>query len=384
MRDRGLWSLYDGWLAGRFGGWRVGRVRGSFQLVGVIRLFCRLKSACSPFFSRSDVAVMKPDFAAVNRREWLLSALTGVAASTLFTSSTVRATQDSAASAGAAAKPTEFQLACMTLPYSAFPLQRALTGIRSAGFNFVAWGTTHQESPGGPRTAVLEADAPPAAARDLARRCRDLGLEPVMMFSTVYPEAPDGLEILTARIHQAAAAGIGQVLTFGHTSGGKREVWVERLKKLGPIASDAGVTLVVKQHGGSTGTGEACAEIIREVDEPAIRVNYDAGNVMDYLDVDPIPDIRKCADTVASFCIKDHRNWPVDQDCGPGFGEIDHYRLLHPVAFTGLRMPLCFENIFAPIVPRPTDPEGIDDLAKRAREFIETVIAGLQTQIPSG
>jgi len=70
---------------------------------------------------------------------------------------------------------------------------------------------------------------------------------------------------------------------------------------------------------------------------------------------------------------------PRDQDCGPGFGEIDHYKLLASVAFTGRVMPLCCENIFAPVVPRPTDPQGIDALAKRAREFLTVVIAGLQT-----
>ena len=126
-----------------------------------------------------------------------------------------------------------------------------------------------------------------------------------------------------------------QVLTFGHTQGGNRKLWVERFKQLGPIARDHGVTIVVKQHGGETGTGAACAAIIREVGDEGIKVNYDAGNVMDYLDVDPIPDIRACADEVRSFCIKDHRNFPKDEDCGPGFGEIDHYRLLQPVAFTG-------------------------------------------------
>ena len=116
------------------------------------------------------------------------------------------------------------------------------------------------------------------------------------------------------------------------------------------------MTLVVKQHGGETGTGAACAEIIREVDDDGVKVNYDAGNVMDYLDVDPIPDLKTCADEVRSFCIKDHRNFPKDEDCGPGFGEIDHYRLLDPVAFTGRKMPLCCENIFAPPAPVPTAP----------------------------
>jgi sugar phosphate isomerase/epimerase len=264
----------------------------------------------------------------------------------------------------------------MTLPYSAFPLQRALTGIKSAGYRYVAWGTQHREE-NGEQVPVLADDAPPEKAQALARRCRDLGLEPLLMFSNIYPEHKRGLEVLSHRIKQAAAAGIAQVLTFGHTQGGNRPLWVERFKALGPQARDQGVTIVVKQHGGSTGTGEACAEIIREVNDAGIRVNYDAGNVMDYLDLDPIPDIQKCAAEVRSFCIKDHRNWPKDQDCGPGFGEIDHYRLLQPVAFTGLKMPLAYENIFAPLVPRPANPAAVDALARRARAFLETVIAGL-------
>jgi sugar phosphate isomerase/epimerase len=265
----------------------------------------------------------------------------------------------------------------MTLPYSQFPLERALSGIKSAGYCFVAWGTTHKEN-GGKPVPVLAPDAPPERAKELAARCRDLGLEPLMMFSTIYPEAKDGLEVLTQRLKQAGAAGIPQVLTFGHTQGGNRELWVKRFKQLGPIARDLGVLLVVKQHGGETGTGAACAEIIREVADEGVKVNFDAGNVMDYLNVDPIPDLQKCAGEVRSFCIKDHRNFPKDEDCGPGFGEIDHYKLLAPVAFTGLRLPLCCENIFAPVVPRPKEPEGVDALAKRAREFLEVVVQAVQ------
>jgi sugar phosphate isomerase/epimerase len=280
-------------------------------------------------------------------------------------------------------KPTEFQIACMTLPYSGFPLQRALEGIRAAGYRYVAWGTEHTEA-GGKRVPVIAADAPPSRARELAARCRDMGLEPMMLFSTVYPEAKNGLQVLRSRILQAAAARVPQVLTFGHTRGGNRKLWVERFRELGPLARKHGVLLVVKQHGGETGTGTACARITREVNDDGVRVNFDAGNVMDYLRVSPaevIKDLQACADQVRSFCIKDHRDFPPPhQDCGPGLGEIDHYRLLHPVAFTGRAMPLCCENIFAPRVPRPTRPEGIDVLARRAREFLELVIQGVQQQ----
>jgi sugar phosphate isomerase/epimerase len=273
-------------------------------------------------------------------------------------------------------EPTRFHLACMTLPYSQFPLARALEGIKRAGFEFVAWGTTHREH--GKNVPVLAADAPPGEAKELAARCRDLGLSPVLMFSMIYPEAPNGLEVLTQRLKQAAAGEVPQVLTFGHTKGDARQVWLERFRKLGPIARDLGVTLVVKQHGGETGTGAACAEIVREVNDPGVMVNYDAGNVMDYLDVDPLPDIRKCHDVVRSFCLKDHRNWPKDEDCAPGYGEIDHYRLLEAVASTGRTMPLAFENIFLPALPRPATAEGVDRLAQRAREYMVDVLAGIQ------
>jgi sugar phosphate isomerase/epimerase len=275
-------------------------------------------------------------------------------------------------------KPTQFRIACMTLPYAQFPLRRALSGIKAAGYQYVAWGTTHKEEGEAKPVPVLPVDASPDKAKALAKLCRDQGLEPVLMFSGVYPEAANALEVLKSRIRQAAAAGLPQVLTFGHTKGGNRKLWVERFQELGPMARDHGVMIVIKQHGGETGTGAACADIVREVADEGIKVNYDAGNVMDYLRVDPLADICKCVEEIRSFCIKDHRLFPKDQDCGPGLGEIDHYRLLHPVAFTGRVMPLCCENISAPVLPRPARPEGVDALARRAREFLQLVIEGLQ------
>ena len=270
-------------------------------------------------------------------------------------------------------KPTKFQIACMTLPYSPFPLDRALRGLKEAGYRFVAWGTTHKEADDKP-APVLAGDAPPEKAKELGKRCRDLGLEPVMMFGP----APEEPQALRRCVGQAAAAGVGQVLTMGRTKGNDAKIWVRNFKELGPIARDSGVVIVVKQHGGNTGTGEALGKIIRDVNDEGVKISYDAGNVMDYHKIDPLPDIRKCVGEVRSFCIKDHRRFPKKGDCGPGLGEIDHYKLLAPVAFTGRAMPLCCENIFAPVLPRPAKPEGVDALARQAREFLEIVTQGLQ------
>jgi sugar phosphate isomerase/epimerase len=274
--------------------------------------------------------------------------------------------------------PTRFQIGCMTLPYARFPLARALEGIAKAGYRYVGLGTTHAES-AGERTPVIAPDAPPARAREVARRCRDLGLEPVMMFAIVYVDAPDSVPVHTHRIEQAAAAGIPFIITFGKISPGGYEAWIRNLKQLGPVARQAGVTLTIKQHGGNTATGRDCSKIIADVADEGVKMCYDAGNVLDYENHDPIPDIQACWRDVRSFAIKDHRNTPRDEDCGPGLGEIDHYKLLLPVLRTGLDMPLVCENIFEPLVPRPAQADGVDSLARRAREFLETVVRGLQT-----
>src|SRR5262245_24352644 len=67
-------------------------------------------------------------------------------------------------------KLTQFQIACMTLPYSPFPLDRALTGIKSAGYKYVAWGTEHERTKDKPGIPVVAQDAPPEKAKELAKK----------------------------------------------------------------------------------------------------------------------------------------------------------------------------------------------------------------------
>ena len=273
--------------------------------------------------------------------------------------------------------PTRFQVACMTLPYSGFPLERALTGIQSAGYQYVAWGVNHRDSSGASKP-LLAVDAPPSNAKALAGRCGDLGLKPVMMFSTVNFEEREAARAYRRRVDQAHAAAIPFIIVFGKTTSGDYDSVIRNLKGVADHARSGGVTIVIKQHGGNTATGEHCSRIFADVGHEAVKMCYDAGNVLDYENHDPLPDIRKCWQDVRAFAIKDHRNFPKDEDCGIGFGEIDHYKLLAPVMRTGLTMPLAAENIFEPLVPRPATPEGIDRLARRSREFLETVLAGLE------
>src|SRR4051812_13526541 len=111
----------------------------------------------------------------LNRRAFLQ--LTGAGLTTLALSGSTKADEPKPVPKG---KPTRFQVACMTLPYSQFSLDTALKGIKGAGYQYVAWGTTHQED--GKRVPVLAGDASPEKAKQLATKCRDLGLKPVLLF----------------------------------------------------------------------------------------------------------------------------------------------------------------------------------------------------------
>ncbi len=58
-------------------------------------------------------------------------------------------------------------------------------------------------------------------------------------------------------------------------------------------------------------------KILAEVGNEGIKLCYDAGSVLDYEELDPIPDIRTCRRDIRAFAIKDHRTVPKNQDCAP-------------------------------------------------------------------
>ena len=277
---------------------------------------------------------------------------------------------------------TDFQIACMTWPYVRFPFERALKGIASAGYRYVAWGPFHKGA-AGENIPVVAPDAPASYAKELSARCVDLGLEPVMMFGVTYLEDGDAPKLYRQKILQAQAARIPYILCFGNPKAPAeaRDAWIKNLTALAPAVRGSGLTLVIKQHGGPSATGQRCAEILREVNDDGIRMFYDAGNTLWYANADPLADIPTCASYIRGFAIKDSRGYPKRIDCAPGFGEVDHFKLLLPVARTGLKMPLACETLFEPFVPRPTTPEGVDALARRSREFLETITGGIRAAL---
>ena len=303
---------------------------------------------------------------------WLATSAAGVAALSAGPSRPRRSETDARAdgpSSSERGKPTRFQIACMTLPYSPFPLDRALSGIKAAGYRYVAWGTTHRER-GRARCRSSPPTPLPNGPRSSAGKCRDLGLEPLMMFSTVYPEADDAVESSAA--HPAGG-------------GGRVAAGADLRAHPGRQPQALGRTVQAARPDGPRPRRDDRRQAAWRRDGHRRRLRRDhprGGRRGDQGQLrrrqrDGLPRRRPARRTsalrreVRGFCIKDHRNFPKDEDCGPGFGEIDHYKLLQPVAFTGRNMPLCCENIFAPLSCARGSPRASTRWHAAAREFLE-------------
>ena len=161
---------------------------------------------------------------------------------------------------------TEFQIACMTIPFQVFSFERGVKGVAAAGFRYLAWGPNQTDASGG-RMDTISLDAGPARAKELLRISRDAGLETILMFATAYPENPGAVAAYRKRIDQPQEAGIPNLLAFGSpkSTSEHRAKFVRTLEAVADHARQASVSVCVKQHGGVTATGELTAFVVRDV-----------------------------------------------------------------------------------------------------------------------
>jgi len=258
--------------------------------------------------------------------------------------------------------PTRFQSRLHDVAIFLVLSERSLTGLRGAGYRYVAWGTTHMD--GGKRVPALAVDCRAGAGPRTRHHCRDLGLEPVMMFSGIYPEAK---QRPGSAPPAHLASGAAKVPAGAHLRPHARRqppaLGSSASSKLAPSPGTNGVLLVVKQHGGETGTGAACAKITRESQpRPTSKSITTPGNVHGLprrQDQPLLTDLAALRQRSAQLLHQGYRMFPTvrTRTAAPGWPRSTTYRCLHQVAFTAARSRCAARNL-RPRVPRPTKPDG--------------------------
>jgi len=238
-------------------------------------------------------------------------------------------------------------VSCFTNCFGPSGVRAAAENIRATGIEYLELALRGHDFGGLviPESAVITEkadDATAGAFRDLLERegvrvsgCNVGGAD-------IRTEA--GVELTERRIRFAAkwfgvpvvVSGAGQPVDAG-----ERATVVANLRRLGDAAGEVGATMALETHKGSTQNADAMLALMAEVDHPAVRLNFDTGNIAYYnRGVDPVAELDRVKHLVRNVHVKDNRGgfeewyFPAVGDGGAvDFGKVR--AILDGVGFAG-------------------------------------------------
>ncbi len=274
------------------------------------------------------------------------------------------------------------KLVCLTLPYvrEKLPLERAVKGIAGAGYRYIGVGWERRTED------VLGHDPEATVVIRWLELCGTAGLTPLVVSGTgVGPS--DRVEKLKGRIDIARILG-AEVIQMAGVGSYKRfpdellepsefqeahRAYVADLKAAGSYAEQAGVVLALKPHTGNTATAKHLAQLLPEIDSPAVRACYDPGNVRFYEGISPEEDFPLIADQTYEIVAKDHRGLQAESDFPiPGEGDVDFNRIFTTARQAGFSGPVIVER--ADGTGGAFSPEEVDARILQARRNLENLL----------
>lgn len=125
-----------------------------------------------------------------------------------------------------------------------------------------------------------------------------------------------------------------------------RDLLRDALRMLGDFAGERAMTIALETHAGPTQNAEAMRTTIERVDHPAVRLNFDTGNIAYYNDgLNAADELSRVLEYVASVHLKDNRGGRDDWYFpAPGDGgAVDFARLAGMLDAAGFAGPCTIE-----------------------------------------
>lgn len=236
------------------------------------------------------------------------------------------------------------KLAVSTNTYHPYSLDDALRGISAAGFRYVELTAVE----GWTEHVSLDLDA--AGLRALQEKLRSHGLEACSLSAHSDLTTDHGVELAHKGIDLAAALGLTIMNTAvgGHAS--QEENKAAFMRNILPIAEHAarrGITIALEVHGDIMANGAKSVELIREINHPSVRINYDTANCMYYGDTRPEEDIKVALPYLAHCHLKDGTGGYHVWNFPPiGDGTVDFAAIIRTLREGGYTGPLSVEIEF--------------------------------------
>lgn len=234
--------------------------------------------------------------------------------------------------------------AVTTITYQPYALNDALRGIAASGFRNVELAAI----PGVVEHVNVGMDE--AAIRAVCDTLADLDLNVIALSAHADLTTAQGVAYTHRALDLAPKFGTAILNTAVGGPSNENEdegLFLAHIGELAEHAQKNNVLITIEVHGQLTANGALCAALVRRVNHPHVRVNYDTANCIYFGDTPPYADLESALEETAYVHLKDKRggkhiwNFPA-----LGEGEIDLERvkgILHRARYSG---PLCVEIEF--------------------------------------
>lgn len=147
------------------------------------------------------------------------------------------------------------------------------------------------------------------------------------------------------------------------------EVVAEHIAAFLPYLEAFDMTLVLEVHG-DHGDGQILKEIVKLVNNPRVKINYDTANAVFYGGVDVTEDLKNCVDEVAYMHLKDkageQKEWNFP---ALGEGELDFPAVFEVLKEAGNNCPFSVEIEFTQEGPR--DLAQVNEAVKTSAQYLK-------------
>lgn len=277
----------------------------------------------------------------------------------------------------AASKPAGpgWTVGCFNRPWTPnFSYDETLDGLKAAGYT-----TTGLLTPVPKKGDIFTSSkATPEYLASLKAKIAAHGLKVNMTSLHPRTELPLAEAIADTRLQLANAhtVGVQYVLTFGEDKPERYANYFKIMSDAAAFTQERGIKLVMKPHGGGSGSSEEIITAIKTVGHANFKIWYDAGNIIYYTGKDPVTELEPILEHVTGFCAKD---CVVATDAAGkrkpdvmiqfGAGSVDFAAVFKKLKSGGFNGPVMVE-----CAKQGTMEETIAN-ARANREFLEKVLA---------
>lgn len=271
-------------------------------------------------------------------------------------------------SAEAEARGVNWQIGCFNRPWTRWPFDQTLKEIKASGYKTTGLLSRTREEP------FIGADATPEYLESLKKRIAASGLAANMGTLRSRHNIPfeDSIREVRKQIDNAHFLSLKYVMSFGADKPDEFAHYFKVMKDAAAYAQDKDLRLVMKPHGGISGSSDEILRVIKEVDHRNFSIWYDAGNIIHYTGKDPVTEIDPIAPHITGFCAKDCGEIKGDVMIQFGAGKVDFPAVFKRLKATGFNGPVMVECCKVGQTPEETTANARANL-----EFLEKILASL-------